>query len=107
MPTANRANKALRQAAQSLHRSKSYLGAYYRRMRSRLGPAKAITATAHKLSRIIYFMLKEQKEYVDLGEDYFIQKNKQRAIKKLIKQANALGLYVVPAENYEHLVSAD
>jgi len=46
----NRAAQALRVAAQSLHRSKSALGAYFRRMRSRLGPAKAITATAHKLA---------------------------------------------------------
>jgi transposase len=46
----NRAAQALRVAAQSLHRSKTALGAYFRRMRSRLGPAKAITATAHKLA---------------------------------------------------------
>jgi hypothetical protein len=94
--TANRANKALRQAAQSLHRSKSYLGAYYRKMRTRLGAAKAITATAHKLARIIYVMLKEQKEFVDLGADYFLQQNKKREIKKLVQKAAALGFYITP-----------
>jgi transposase len=96
--TSNRANKALRQAAQSLHHSKSYLGAYYRRMHARLGPAKAITATANKLSRIIYHMLKEQKEYVELSEDYYMRKYKEREINKLIKKANALGFYLTPAQ---------
>lgn len=95
--TANRANKALRLAARSLHHSNSYLGAYYRRMRTRLGASKAITATAHKLARIIYIMLKEQKEFVDLGADYFQQKNREREIKKLLKKANALGFYLSPA----------
>lgn len=50
----NRAAGALRLAAWSLLRSHSYLGAYLRRQRSRLGAPKAITATAHKLARIIY-----------------------------------------------------
>lgn len=94
--TKSRANKALRQAAQSLSRSNSYLGAYYRRMHARLGPAKAITATAHKLARIIYVMLKEQIEYVDLGPDYYLTKNRQREVKKLLKKASALGFYITP-----------
>ena len=50
-PTANRAASALRLAAQGLVNSHSALGAYYRRMRSRLGAPKAMTATAHKLAR--------------------------------------------------------
>ncbi len=53
--TKSRINHALRVAAQSLHRSQSYLGAFYRRMRARLGAPKAITATAHKLARVLYF----------------------------------------------------
>ncbi len=57
-PGANRAANALRQAAQSLHHSQSALGAYIRRMRARLGAPKAITATAYKLARMIYSMLK-------------------------------------------------
>jgi transposase len=97
--TANRANKALRQAAQSLHRSQSYLGAYYRRMRTRLGAAKAITATAHKLARIIYLLLKEHREYLDLGEDYFLLKNRNREITKLTKKAYAMGFYLSPVES--------
>lgn len=97
--TASRANNALRQAAQSLYRSDSYLGAYHRRMRARLGPAKAITATANKLAKIIYTMLKEQKPYVELGSTYYEQKFKQRQLKYLVKRASALGFYLTPQPN--------
>ena len=55
-PSANRAAAALRLAAFGLHRSDSALGAFLRRKKAQLGPAKAITATAHKLARIIYAM---------------------------------------------------
>src|SRR4029079_12282154 len=54
----NRAAGALRLAAWSLFRSHSYLGAYLRRQRSRLGAPKAITATAHKLARILYNLMR-------------------------------------------------
>ena len=53
-PVNNRATTALHLAAQSLHHSQSYLGDFYRQMRAKLGAPKAITATAHKLARIIY-----------------------------------------------------
>jgi hypothetical protein len=67
----NRASRALRMAAQSLRTSPSYLGAFFRRMRSTLGPAKATTATAHKLAKIIYPMLKETAPYrARRAEDY-------------------------------------
>ncbi len=61
--TTNRLNRALRLAAQALHRSQSYLGNYYRRMRSRLGASKAITATAHKLARIVFHLLRTGEAY--------------------------------------------
>jgi transposase len=61
LPTQNRASTALRIAAASLKHSDSALGAYYRRMRARLGVPAPIPATAHKLARIIYFMLSEHK----------------------------------------------
>ncbi|NIR48934.1 MAG: IS110 family transposase [Phycisphaerae bacterium] len=103
--TQNKATLALKQAAKSLNRSHSYLGAYYRRMKAIHGPAKAATAAAHKIARIIYVMLKEQKEFVDLGEDYFMQKNKERQIKKLAKKANSLGFYLVRPANYQRLAT--
>ena len=57
-PSANRAAAALRLAANALHRSDSALGAFLRRKKAQLGAPKAITATAHKLARTIYSMLR-------------------------------------------------
>jgi transposase len=94
----NRAALALRQAASGLHHSDSALGAYYRRMRTRLGAPKAITATAHKLARIIYHMLKFQVEYKDMGADYYEQKYKERQIKYLKRKAEKLGYCLSPAK---------
>jgi transposase len=96
--TQNRAAAALRMAAQSLLRSKSALGAYHRRMRARLGGPEAVTATAHKLARIIYTMLKNQSTYVDPGERHFQEQTRQRAIKHLKRKAKDLGFALVPLE---------
>jgi transposase len=63
MRSNNRLATALRLAAQTLRRSDNILGEYYRRMRGRIGPQKAVTATAHKLARIIYRMVVNQEEY--------------------------------------------
>ena len=104
--TKSRANNAFRQAARSAGRSQSYLGAYFRRMRAKFGPAKATTATARKMACIFYHMLKEQKEYVDLGEDFYLTKNREREVKKLIKKANALGFYVTPTDSPAQVTAA-
>ncbi len=56
-------------AAQSDSRSDSALGAFYRRMRTKHGGPKAITATAHKIARIFYHLLKYKEEYHDPGQD--------------------------------------
>jgi hypothetical protein len=95
--TQNRAAAALRMAAQSLVHSKSALGNYHRRMRAKLGKPEAVTASAHKLSRIIYAMLKNQTEYVDPGPDYYEEQARQRAIKRLKRSAKNLGFEVVSA----------
>jgi hypothetical protein len=94
--TQNRAAAALRMAAQSLSHSKSALGAHHRRMRARLGGPEAITATAHKLARIIYAMLKNQTEYVAPSEDDYEDRARQRALKRLKRKAKTLGFQVVP-----------
>ena len=70
-PTANRAAAALRVAAQSLHRSKSALGAFLRRKAAHLGMPKAITATAYKLARIIYSLLSSGDAYLEPGQDAY------------------------------------
>ena len=93
--TQNRAAAALRIAAQSLSRSKSALGAYFRRMRAKLGGPAAVTATAHKLARIIYAMLKNQTEYTDPGESYYQEQTRRRAIKRLKRKAKDLGFQLV------------
>lgn len=94
-PVVNRAAAALRMAASSLYRSQCALGAYYRRMKARLGAPKAITATAHKLARLIYSMLKHGTEYTDVGQDYYEQQYKSRALKNLKARARQLGFDLV------------
>jgi transposase len=92
----SRAAEALRLAAQSLHHSHSVLGDYYRRMRTRLGAPKAITAAAHKLARIVYHLLTTRQEY---DESIFAQDEErycQRRARRLEKEAAALGYSLVP-----------
>jgi transposase len=95
--TQNRANTALRIAAQSLHRSHSALGGFYRRMKAKHGAAKATVATAHKLARIIYYMLKYRRPYADPGETYYEQQYRDRAIRNLRRKAAQLGFELAPA----------
>jgi transposase len=92
----NRAAQALRMAAQGLSRSQSALGAYYRRMRAKHGPAKANVAAAHKLARIVYHMLKNKTPYRDVGPEAYEAKYRQRRIKNLERQARRLGLRLEP-----------
>jgi transposase len=98
--TQNRANLAFRVAAQSLGRSNTALGAFYRRMKARHGPAKATTATAHKLARIVYSMLKNRTAYQDPGVTYYEEQYKDRTIRNLKRKAAAFGLDLiqVPAQ---------
>jgi transposase len=87
---------ALRMAAQTLHKSHSYLGAYYRRMRARLGAPQATTAAAHKLARIVYHLISTRTAY---DENVFAQEEQKQAIRhqhRLHKQALALGFQLVP-----------
>jgi len=95
--TKNRANTALRLAAQSAGRSQSALGGFYRRIRAKHGAPKAITATAHKIARIVYHMLKYRDAYVDPGQDYYQQQYQDRVIKNLQRKAKDLGMQLVPA----------
>jgi transposase len=94
---ANRAATALRLAAAALHHSQSALGAFFRRRKARLGAPKAITATAHKLARLIYTMLKPGTAYVRRGMDEYEQQYRDRAVKQMIRRAKALGYMLVKA----------
>ena len=90
----NRAATALRQAANTLIRSRSYLGAQYRRLRTKLGAPKAITAMAHRLARLVYRMLKYGQAYVDKGTEYYEERFRQQQIQLLRKRAAKLGLQI-------------
>jgi transposase len=87
----NRAASALRLAAWCLMRSKSYLGAYLRRQRSRLGAPKAITAAAHKLARIVYHLMRFGEAYVKESEAKYAEEVRERQERQLRRRARELG----------------
>jgi transposase len=93
----NRVAQALRMAAQSLDRSQSALGAFYRRMKAKHGPATASVAAAHKLARIIYFMLKNKTAYRDIGPEQYDAQYRDRQLHNLSRQAARLGYRLEPA----------
>lgn len=97
-PTDNRAAQALRMAAASLYRSKTAIGAFFRRLRARLGAPKAITAAAHKLARILYRMLSSGTNYWEVGENYYEKQYEARVVASLTKRAQELGYILTPAQ---------
>jgi dipeptidyl aminopeptidase/acylaminoacyl peptidase len=94
----NRAGQMFRQAAYSLHHSLTPMGDYLRRMKTRLGPAAATTATAHKIAVIFYTMVKNQVEYDETIWATRDVKRQQRIEARLKRQANQLGYQLVPLE---------
>jgi len=95
--TANYAASALRMAASTLHHSDSALGAFLRRLKSRLGAPKAITATAHKLAVIIFNMIKNGVTYREVGQDYYEKQYRDRMVRNLSFRAKTLGFDLVEA----------
>jgi hypothetical protein len=91
----NRAAQALRLAAQSLHHSQGALGGFLRRMKGRLGAQAAVTATAHKVARIVYLALKHGLTYVRQSQEQYEAQMKEKQIKALRRKARQLGLEVV------------
>lgn len=89
--TSNNVASALRMAASTLYKSNSALGAFFRRLKSRLGAPKATTATAHKLATIIYSMIKTRSEYRETGQDYYENQYRERMIKNLSLRAKTFG----------------
>lgn len=94
----NRAAQALRLAAASLRTSQSALGAYFRRMCSRMDKPKAVTAAAHKMARLIYAMLTKGEEYTDRGQDYYEERYRARVLHHLTQRAEKLGMKLVACE---------
>jgi transposase len=99
LPTNNRVSIALRMAANALRTSKTYLGAQFRRLRSRLDTPVAIKAMAAKLARLVYRMLRYGMKYVDQGAEFYEAQHRQLQIKHLKTKAAKLGfqLLQVPA----------
>ncbi len=92
----SRLAEAFRMSAQALHKSQSYLGDFYRRMRSKLGAPKAITAAAHKLARIVYHLVTMKEPYNESVFDKMNERILKQQKAKLIKKAKAMGLVLVP-----------
>jgi len=95
LPTNNRVSIALKMAASSLRLSKTYLGAQFRRLRSRLGTPVAIKAMAAKLARLVYRMLRYGMKYVDRGAEFYDAQHRQLQIKHLKSKAAKLGFQVI------------
>jgi transposase len=91
----NRAALALRLSAQSLHHSQGALGGFLRRMKGRLGTQAALTATAHKLARIVYLALKHGMTYVRKSQQEYVAQMREKQIKALRRKARQLGLEIV------------
>jgi transposase len=101
LPTRNRAGQAFRQAAMAVARSPSAFGAFYRRKRAQGGPQYAQVATAHKIARTVYHLLKNHVQYHDIGAEGFEQKQRDRDIVALRKKAAKLGFTLIPPESVQ------
>ena len=92
----NRVRQALKLAVMSLSRNGSALGAFYRRLCARMNKPRANTAVAHKLARMIYFMLTRGEQFVDRGQQYYEEHQRQRSIAALRRRAALLGFAITP-----------
>ena len=103
MKVRNRANQAFRQAAQSVAQSHSTFGAYYGAMRTRLGLKQAIVATAHKIARTAYYLLKTHELYREETATEYDRKRRERELKHRAQRAQKLGytLTAVPDRRLE------
>jgi len=91
----NRVSILLRTLATVIGRTDTWLGAYHRRMRARMGPAAANTATAHKLASLIYHLLKYKEEYIDVDRLVYEERFRRCRLGRLRKQAEELGYELV------------
>ena len=94
----NRASQIFRMAAYSLHRSPTPLGDYLRRMKAKLGPQAATTATAHKIAVIFYTIVTKQIEYDESIWEARDAQREKRLEEKIKRQAKQLGYKLVPME---------
>src|SRR2546426_4756123 len=91
----NRASTILRLAAWAAGKTDSWIGRFYRRVKARRGPAKAVTATARKLACVIYHMLKYQEEVVLLDNSVYEAKVEMHRPRRIRKEAQAMGYQLI------------
>jgi hypothetical protein len=94
--SAHRVAEILRMAASTIVRTQSALGAFYRRLAARSSKGKAIVATAAKIARTIYSMMKNGSAYQDPGADAYEQAYKERALRNLERRAADFGFALTP-----------
>ena len=95
--TGNRAASLLRLAAVTVGRTDTALGAFHRRLSTRAGKSKAITATARKIAVLFYNTLRHGMAYADPGASYYEERYRQRVLSNLKRRAKSMGLILHPA----------
>ena len=98
LPTANRAGQAFRQAAVAVSRTQTAFGAFYRRKRAQGGPQFAQVATAHKIARTVYALLKHHTPYIGMRANSYELTQREREVAALRKKAARLGLTLTSPE---------
>jgi len=91
LKTKNRAKQAFLQAAAAVTRADCAFGAFYRRKKAQLGPMQALVATAHRIARTVYFMLKNRTPYHDIGAQGYETQRRERELHRLKRRAAKLG----------------
>ncbi len=94
--TGNRAASLLRLAAVTVGRTDTALGAFHRRLSTRAGKSKAITATARKIAVLFYNTLRHGMSYADPGASYYEERYRQRVLSNLRRRAKSMGLTLHP-----------
>ena len=97
LPTNNRVTLALKMAASTLRLSNTYLGAQFRRLRTKLGAPIAIKAMAAKLARLVYRMLRYGMQFVDRGAKFYEAQHRNQQISYLKWKAAKLGFKILEA----------
>ncbi len=87
----NKAAIAIRMSANSLSKSQTAFGAHLRRMKARMGPVEAITATGHKIARSIYHMMRKKEDFKEAGADIYDKLHEAKTLKFLKKRAANFG----------------
>lgn len=98
LPSRNRAAEVFRKCAENVARSHCFFGAFYRRLRARKGGPYAVVATAAKIARVLYRVLRTRVPYRDIGKDHFDISHRQRAVRSAVNRLRSLGLEIDPSQ---------